>query len=129
MGCGSSSISNSELRKREFGKWQKAGEDLDGNERWTDESLKFLVETCAPLHMQQVGKQSNGHVKYQKKWTSILQAIQQRFGKHFTKKECQSKYWCASREWADYRYSYCASVTQLHGLVAPTVVYAVSLWK
>jgi hypothetical protein len=92
------------LRKREFGKWQKAGEDLDGNERWTDESLKFLVETCAPLHMQQVGEQSNGHVKYQKKWTSILQAMQQRFGKHFTKKECQSKYWCASREWADYRY-------------------------
>jgi hypothetical protein len=55
--------------------------------------------------MQQVGEQSNGHVKYQKKWTSILQAMQQRFGKHFTKKECQSKYWCVSREWADYRYS------------------------
>lgn len=77
------------------------GEDLDGNVTWTDESVKFLLDTYAAVH-QRLGEQSNGQVKYQKKWMSILWAMQQRFGKHFTKKQCQSKYWCVRRECTDY---------------------------
>jgi hypothetical protein len=79
------------------------GEDLDGNVTWTDESVKFLLDTYAAVH-QRLGEQSNGQVKYQKKWMSILWAMQQRFGKHFTKKQCQSKYWCVRRECTDYWY-------------------------
>lgn len=100
-----SSTSESERGKREVAnkKRRKAGEDIDGNITWTDVSVKFLFETYDTIH-QRLCEQNNGKVKYQKKWTSILKAMQERFGKHFTKKQCQSKYWCVRRECSDYRY-------------------------
>lgn len=83
-------------------KRKRAGQDADGNVTWTDESVKFLFETYDAIH-QRLWEESNGHVKYQKKWTPILKAMQDKFGKHFSKKQCQSKYWSVRRECADYR--------------------------
>lgn len=83
-------------------KRKRAGQDADGNITWTDESVKFLFETYDAIH-QRLWKESNGHVKYQKKWTPILKAMQDKFGRHFSKKQCQSKYWSVRRECADYR--------------------------
>jgi hypothetical protein len=48
-------------------------------------------------------EESKGQVKYQKKWTPILKAMQSKFGNHFTKKQCQSKYWSVRRECTEYR--------------------------
>jgi len=48
-------------------------------------------------------EESKGQVKYQKKWTPILKAMQAKFGDHFTKKQCQSKYWSVRRECTEYR--------------------------
>lgn len=83
-------------------KRKRTGQDADGNSTWTDESVKFLFETYDAIH-QRLWEESNGHVKYQKKWTPILKAMQDKFGKHFSKKQCQSKYWSVRRECADYR--------------------------
>jgi hypothetical protein len=83
-------------------KRKRAGQDADGNVTWTDESVKFLFETYDAIH-QRLFVESNGHVKYQKKWTPILKAMQDKFCKHFSKKQCQSKYWSVRRECADYR--------------------------
>lgn len=83
-------------------KRKRAGQDADGNVTWTDESVKFLFEAYDAIH-QRLFVESNGHVKYQKKWTPILKAMQDQFGKLFSKKQCQSKYWSVRRECADYR--------------------------
>ena len=83
-------------------KRKRAGQDADGNVTWTDESVRFLFETYDAIH-QRLWEESNGQVKYQKKWTPILKAMQDRFGKHFSKKQCQSKYWSVRRECTDYR--------------------------
>lgn len=98
-----SSSSDSYKEKREaVKKRKKAGQDADGNVTWTDESVRFLFETYDAIH-QRLWEESNGQVKYQKKWTPILKAMQDRFGKHFSKKQCQSKYWSVRRECTDYR--------------------------
>lgn len=74
----------------------------DQSVTWTDESVRFLFKTYDAIH-QRLWIESNGHVKYQKKWTPILKAMQEKFGKHFSKKQCQSKYWSVRRECTDYR--------------------------
>ncbi|KAG0589061.1 hypothetical protein KC19_2G288500 [Ceratodon purpureus] len=100
---GSSSDYSDRDKKEGWNKKRKrAGQDADGNVTWTDESVKFLFETYDAIH-QRLWEESNGHVKYQKKWTPILKAMQDKFGKHFSKKQCQSKYWSVRRECADYR--------------------------
>lgn len=99
-----SSSSDSENGKREVSnkKRRKAGEDKDGNVTWNAESVRFLFETYNTIH-RQLCEQNKGSVKYQKKWTFILQVLRKRFGQHFTKKQCQSKYWFVQRECSDYR--------------------------
>lgn len=99
-----SSSSHSDRDKKDgwIKKRRRAGQDSDGNVTWTDESVKFLFETYDAIH-RRLYVESNGHVKYQKKWTPILKAMQDKFGKHFSKKQCQSKYWSVRRECADYR--------------------------
>lgn len=100
---GSSSDDSDRDKKEALNKKRKrAGQDADGNVTWTDESVRFLFETYDAIH-QRLWEESNGQVKYQKKWTPILKAMQDRFGKHFSKKQCQSKYWSVRRECTDYR--------------------------
>jgi hypothetical protein len=100
-----SSSDDSDRNKEEaiLKKRKRAGQDADGNVTWTDESVRFLFETYDAIH-RRLWEESNGQVKYQKKWTPILKAMQDQFGKHFTKKQCQSKYWSVRRECTDYRY-------------------------
>jgi len=97
---------DSDRRKRESlsRKRKKPGQDADGNVTWTDESVRFLFETYDSIH-KRLWEESKGQVKYQKKWTPILKAMQAKFGDHFTKKQCQSKYWSVRRECTEYRYS------------------------
>lgn len=104
-GSTSQSDSDSEESKKEAlsRKRKRAGHDADGNVTWTDESVRFLFEAYDAIH-QRLWEESKGQVKYQKKWTPILKAMQARFGNHFTKKQCQSKYWSVRRECSEYRY-------------------------
>jgi hypothetical protein len=83
-------------------KLKRPGQDADGNITWTDDSVKFLFQTYDAIH-QRLWEQSKGQVKYKKKWTPILKAMQAKFGNHFTKKQCQSKYWSVRRECTEYR--------------------------
>nr|XP_024370267.1 uncharacterized protein LOC112279798 [Physcomitrium patens] len=103
-GSTSQSDSDSEESKKEAlsRKRKRAGHDADGNVTWTDESVRFLFEAYDAIH-QRLWEESKGQVKYQKKWTPILKAMQARFGNHFTKKQCQSKYWSVRRECSEYR--------------------------
>lgn len=105
-------------RKRESlsMKRKKPGQDPDGNVTWTDESVQFLFETYDAIH-QRLWEESKGQVKYQKKWTPILKAMQTRFGNHFTKKQCQSKYWSVRRECTEYRYLQFFTMELLENLV------------
>jgi len=101
---GSSSSESDKVKKEVvYKKRRRAGQDADGNVTWTDESVRFLFETYDSIH-RRLWEESNGQVKYQKKWTPILKAMQERFGSHFSKKQCQSKYWSVRRECSDYRY-------------------------
>lgn len=99
-----SSSSDSENGKREVSnkKRRKVGEDKDENVTWNAESVRFLFETYNTIH-RQLCEQNKGLVKYQKKWTFILQVLRKRFGQHFTKKQCQSKYWFVQHECSKYR--------------------------
>ena len=83
-------------------KQKRPGQDADGNVTWTDDSVRFLFQAYDAIH-QRLWEESKGQVKYQKKWTPILKAMQARFGNHFTKKQCQSKYWSVRRECTEYR--------------------------
>ncbi len=99
---GSSSSQSDKVEKEVCKKRKWAGQDADGNVTWTEESVSFLFETYKSIH-RQLWQESNGQVKYQKKWTAILKAMHERFGYHFSKKQCQSKYWSVQRECSDYR--------------------------
>ncbi|KAH9536517.1 hypothetical protein CY35_16G003800 [Sphagnum magellanicum] len=101
---GSSSSQSDKVEKEVCKKRKRAGQDADGNVTWTEESVRFLFETYNSIH-QHLWQESNGQVKYQKKWTPILKAMQERFGSHFSKKQCQSKYWSVRRECSDYRHT------------------------
>ncbi|KAH8937014.1 hypothetical protein BDL97_16G004100 [Sphagnum fallax] len=101
---GSSSSQSDKVEKEVCKKLKPAGQDADGNVTWTEESVRFLFETYNSIHLH-LWQESNGQVKCQKKWTAILKVMQERFGSHFSKKQCQSKYWSVQRECSDYRHT------------------------
>jgi hypothetical protein len=68
---GSSSSQSDKVEKEVCKKHKRAGQDADGNVTWTEESVRFLFETYNSIH-QHLWQESNGQVKYQKKWTAIL---------------------------------------------------------
>jgi hypothetical protein len=69
---------------------------------WTEEMVKYLFETYDDVH-RRLYIESRGKVKNQKKWDPIIKTMQERFGREFTKNQCESKYWKVRRECTKYK--------------------------
>lgn len=69
---------------------------------WTEEMVKYLFETYDDVH-RRLWIESRGKVKNQKKWDPIIKTMQERFGRDFTKNQCESKYWKVRRECTKYK--------------------------
>jgi hypothetical protein len=69
---------------------------------WTEEMVKYLFETYDDVH-RRLYIESRGKVKNQKKWDPIIKTMQEKFGREFTKNQCESKYWKVRRECTKYK--------------------------
>ena len=69
---------------------------------WTEEMVKYLFETYDDVH-RRLYIESRGKVKNQKKWDPIIRTMQEKFGREFTKNQCESKYWKVRRECTKYK--------------------------
>jgi hypothetical protein len=69
---------------------------------WTEEMVKYLFETYDDVH-RRLFIESRGKVKNQKKWDPIIKTMQEKFGREFTKNQCESKYWKVRRECTKYK--------------------------
>lgn len=69
---------------------------------WTEEMVKYLFETYDDVH-RRLYIESRGKVKNQKKWEPIIKTMQEKFGREFTKNQCESKYWKVRRECTKYK--------------------------
>lgn len=69
---------------------------------WTEDMVKYLFETYDDVH-RRLYIESRGKVKNQKKWDPIIKTMQEKFGREFTKNQCESKYWKVRRECTKYK--------------------------
>lgn len=69
---------------------------------WTEEMVQYLFETYDDVH-RRLYIESRGKVKNQKKWDPIIKTMQEKFGREFTKNQCESKYWKVRRECTKYK--------------------------
>lgn len=69
---------------------------------WTEEMVRYLFETYDDVH-RRLYIESRGKVKNQKKWDPIIKTMQEKFGREFTKNQCESKYWKVRRECTKYK--------------------------
>ncbi|XP_024376494.1 uncharacterized protein [Physcomitrium patens] len=76
--------------------------DIETAVPWTEEMVKYLFETYDDVH-RRLYIESRGKVKNQKKWDPIIKTMQEKFGRIFTKNQCESKYWKVRRECAKYK--------------------------
>jgi len=101
-----------ELGRRNMAAGKKEHPELqhDLKNPWNEEMVRFLFESYEAIH-KKLNNEANGHgghgnSKYHKKWSPILRLMKEKFGREFTKHQCQSKYYKVRRECAKYTLLY-----------------------
>jgi hypothetical protein len=101
-----------ELGRRNMAAGKKEHPELqhDLKNPWNEEMVRFLFESYEAIH-KKLNNEANGHgghgnSKYHKKWSPILRLMKEKFGRDFTKHQCQSKYYKVRRECAKYTLLY-----------------------
>ncbi len=114
-------------RRQKVASKKEHPESHDLKNPWNEGMVRFLFESYEAIHTklnsEGNGNGQGGNSKYHKKWSPILCLMKEKFGREFTKHQCQSKYYKVRRECAKYTLLYKkkkkkAAAAQCAGVVA-----------